>query len=79
MAKYPGYIMRQSLIDEAEKRLKFVKEESDKIYKTLNEKGVDETSKATLGEVYLMLLLGQVIAMRDVIEWAKEHSVPPAV
>lgn len=78
MAQYPGYIMRQSLIDELEKRIELLKDESDKIHKALEKKGLDKETKTALGEFGLMTM-GQIVALRDINEWAKQHAVPPAV
>jgi hypothetical protein len=74
--RYPGYIMRQSLVDESQKRVEELKKESDKVYQMSEMQGLDEKSKQALIEQYY-LLFGQIKAMRDINEWAKEHSIPP--
>lgn len=74
--RYPGYIMRQSLVDESQKRVEELKKESNKVFDLLETKGLDDVSKQALSDQYSMLL-GQIKAMRDINEWAKEHSVPP--
>ena len=76
--RYPGYIMRQSLVDESQKRVEVLKKEADKIFDMYEIKGLDEKSKAALSDQHSMLL-GQIKAMRDINEWAKEHSVPPKI
>lgn len=74
--KYPGYIMRQSLVDESQKRVEVLKREAEKTYDMMETKGLDEKSKSALSDQHSMLL-GQIKAMRDINEWAKEHSIPP--
>lgn len=76
--RYPGYIMRQSLVDELKKRVEDLKEEEHHVYTLLETKGLDEKSKQALAEQHSMVL-GQMKAMRDVSEWAKEHLVPPSI
>lgn len=74
---YPGYIMRQSLVNESQKRVDLLKDQSDKIFDTMETKGLDQESKHALAEQYSMLL-GKIMAMREINEWAKEHTIPPA-
>lgn len=74
--RYPGYIMRQSLVDELQRRVKELKEAEDKTWTLIETKGLDTESKQALIEQQ-SILLGQITAMRDISEWAKEHSVPP--
>lgn len=74
--RYPGYIMRQSLVDESQKRVEVLKREAEKTYDMMNTKGLDDKSIAALSDQHSMLL-GQIKAMRDINEWAKEHSIPP--
>lgn len=74
--RYPGYIMRQSLVDESQKRVEVLKTEAEKTYDMMNTKGLDDKSVAALSDQHSMLL-GQIKAMRDINEWAKEHSIPP--
>lgn len=74
--KYPGYIMRQSLVDESQKRVEVLKREAEKTYDMMETKGLDEKSKSALSDQHSMLL-GQIKAMRDINEWAKDHAVPP--
>ena len=74
--RYPGYIMRQSLVDELQKRVEKLKEEEHKVWLLIETKGLDEKSKQALSEQHSMIL-GQMKAMRDISEWAREHSVPP--
>lgn len=76
--RYPGYIMRQSLVDESQKRVEVLKKEADQIFDMYETKGLDEKSKAALSDQHSMLL-GQIKAMRDINEWAREHSVPPKI
>lgn len=78
MGKYPGYIMRQSLVDESQKRAERTKEEAEKVYEMMNTKGLDSESKSALSDQHSMLL-GQIRAMRDINEWAKEHTIPPQI
>lgn len=73
--KYPGYIMRQSLVDESQKRVAVLKKEADETFELMNTKGLDQESVHTLYEKYASLL-GQIQAMRDINEWAKEHTAP---
>lgn len=75
--KYPGYIMRQSLVDESQKRVDLLKKESDKIYDSMEMKGLDQESKNVLSEEYARLI-GKIQAMREINEWAKEHTIPPS-
>lgn len=74
--RYPGYIMRQSLVDELQKRVDELKEQEHKTWTLIETKGLDDKSKQALTEQHSMLL-GQMRAMRDISEWAKEHSIPP--
>jgi hypothetical protein len=67
--------MRQSLVDELQKRVDELKEQEHKTYQLIETKGLDTESKQALTEQHSMLL-GQIRAMRDINEWAKEHSVP---
>lgn len=73
--RYPGYIMRQSLVDEMQKRVAVLKQEADKTFDLMNVKGLDQDSVNTLYEKYASLL-GEIKAMRDLNEWAKEHTAP---
>lgn len=73
--KYPGYIIRQSLVDESQSRVADLKKEADETFNLMNTKGLDEDSVHTLYEKYASLL-GQITAMRAINEWAKEHSEP---
>lgn len=74
--RYPGYIMRQSLVDESQRRVEVLKKEADKTFETMELNGLDSESKSALSDQHSMLL-GQIKAMRDINEWAKEHLVPP--
>lgn len=74
--RYPGYIMRQSLVDELQKQFEQLKEQEHKTYELIETKGLDDKSKQALAEQHSMLL-GQMRAMRDISEWAKNHLVPP--
>jgi hypothetical protein len=67
--------MRQSLVDELKKRVDELKEAENTIWVLVETKGLDEKSKQALTEQHSMLL-GQITAMRDISEWAQEHSVP---
>lgn len=73
--RYPGYIMRQSLVDESQRRVEYLKKEAEKTFDMMNITGLDETSKTALSDQYSMLL-GQIRAMRDINEWAREHTAP---
>lgn len=68
--------MRQSLVDESQKRVEVLKREAEKTYDMMETKGLDEKSKSALSDQHSMLL-GQIKAMRDINEWAKDHAVPP--
>ncbi len=73
--KYPGYIIRQSLVDESQRRVDVLKKEADETFNLMNTKGLDQESVHTLYEKYASLL-GQITGMRAINEWAKEHSEP---
>lgn len=73
--KYPGYIMRQSLVDESQKRVEGLKKEANQIFDMMSQPGLDNTSVNTLSDQHSMLL-GQIKAMRDINEWAREHTAP---
>lgn len=73
--RYPGYIMRQSLVSESQKRVSEYQDEADSLWESMNKKGLDQESKQTLSESYAMML-GKIKAMRDINEWAKEHTAP---
>jgi hypothetical protein len=74
--RYPGYIMRQSLVDESQKRVEELKEQEHKTYTLMETNGLDQKSKQALAEQHSMIL-GQIKAMRDINEWVKEQSIPP--
>ena len=70
--------MRQLLIDELQKRVEVIKQESDKTFEMMETKGLDAESKSALSDQHSMLL-GQIKAMRDINEWAREHTIPPKI
>lgn len=73
--KYPGYIMRQSLVDECQKRYADLRKESSDIYGSMEVKGLDQESKQALAEKYCSLL-GEMRGLRAISEWAAQHSAP---
>lgn len=75
MPQYPGYVMRQSLIDELQKKEREYKLKANDIYRQYEIKGLDEKSKAAFLEKYY-LILGKIHNLREISEWAREHSAP---
>ena len=75
MAQYPGYVMRQLLVEESQKRADELRAESDKVYALMETKGLDDKSKVDLSEQYYFLL-GQIKGLRAINEWAKKHTLP---
>lgn len=73
--RYPGYIMRQSLVDESQKRYEAINKEATSLYNDLSTAGLEEHHKQALSEQYSKLL-GEMKALRDINEWAKEHTAP---
>lgn len=73
--RYPGYVMRQLLVNELQSRVADITKKADSTFDMMNQPGLDEESINTLYQEYCSLL-GQVTAMRDISEWAKEHSAP---
>lgn len=73
--KYPGYIMRQSLVDECQKRYAELRKESDNIFDSMEVKGLDQESKQALAEKYSSLI-GEMRGMRAINEWATQHTAP---
>ena len=70
--------MRQLLVENLQRRVEVIKQEADKTFDLMQTKGLDDKSKAALSDQHSMLL-GQIRAMRDINEWAKEHSNPPSI
>lgn len=73
--RYPGYIMRQSLVDESQKRYEQIKKEAESLYNDLTTNGLEEIHKQALSEMHSKLI-GEMKALRDINEWAKEHTAP---
>lgn len=73
--KYPGYIMRQSLVDECQKRYAELRKESNEIYDSMEVKGLDQESKQALAEKYCSLI-GEMRGLRAVNDWAVQHTAP---
>jgi tRNA U34 5-carboxymethylaminomethyl modifying enzyme MnmG/GidA len=73
--RYPGYIMRQSLVDESQKRYEQIKKQAESLYNDLIVNGLEETHKQALSEMHSKLI-GEMKALRDINEWAKEHTAP---
>lgn len=73
--RYPGYIMRQSLVDESQKRYESIKKEAEHLYNDLTTKGLEDKHKNALAEAHSKLV-GEMKALRDINEWAKEHTAP---
>lgn len=67
--------MRQSLIDESRKRYEAINKEADRLYTDISTKGLEEKHKQALIEQYSKLI-GEMKALRDINEWAKEHTAP---
>lgn len=74
--RYPGYVMRQSLVNEINIRTEGLQESSDVIYEEMKSKELESEEYQHLNQQY-HLLLGKIRALRDLYQWAVSHDAPP--
>jgi hypothetical protein len=74
--QYPGYVLRQSLIEFCQAEVVTIGESQKALENALETKGLSDSDRAVLNESYSSNIGAQSM-LRKITEWAAAHSAPP--